>query len=220
MAEKNIGSKILGLFVETGGGAEAAPEIEGGKSAADLVAELAQSAGGKGQAAPDGAPLPPASAPMKFDRVPAAPSGDKVNFEEIFSAAGMDPAELDRVKKAEELLRGLPPGTPDAVKRQIVEASLKAFGFDLAKIVQAAQNQIRAVDAYVRVNETATAKAVTDAQAEIQRLNEKIAAMRADIDKRNGALASLSAQAQVRKGEVQKVIDFFQAPSAPAAQGT
>jgi oligoendopeptidase F len=156
---------------------------------------------------------------VKFDRVPAAPSGEKVNFEEIFSSAGMDPAELDRVKKAEELLKGLPPETPAAVKRQIVEASLKAFGFDLGKIVQAAQNQIRAVDAYVRVNETATAKAVSDAQAEIQRLNDKIAAMRADIDKRNGSLANLSAQAQVRKADVQKVIDFFQAPSAPAPQG-
>lgn len=220
MAEKHIGSKILGLFVETDGGAEQVSEAEGGKSAADLVAELAQSAGGKGAVAAPPAQPSPAAPAVKFDRVPAAPSGDKVNFEEIFSAAGMDPAELDRVKKAEELLKGLPPETPAAVKRQIVEASLKAFGFDLGKIVQAAQNQIRAVDAYLRVNETATAKAVSDAQAEIQRLNEKIAAMRADIDKRNGALASLSAQAQVRKGEVQKVIDFFQAPSAPAPQGT
>jgi hypothetical protein len=202
---KNLGSKLLGLFVETDG---EKPAEE--KSPADIVNELAAESVGKPSAAGT-EPVPG----LKLDRVPSGPA-PSTHFEAIFRDAGMDANELDRVKKAEELLKSLPESTPQTVKKQIVEASLKAFGFEVEKIVLAAQNQKRALDAYVKVNETATAKAIQDAEAQIRTLTEKIANLRADIEKRTGGLSQLASAAQTRKADVQKVIDFFQAPPSGA----
>jgi hypothetical protein len=213
MAEKkSVFSKALGIFVETGSPEPEAesetPEGEG--SAADEIAAIARGAG----VAPRGAPAPagPPMPNLSLDKAQAATA--PTDFDAIFRGAGMDASELDRVKKAEDLLKSLPAETPQAVKKQIVEASLKAFGFEIDKIIAAAQNQRRALDAYVKVNETATAKAITDAQAQIASFNEKIAALRTDIEKRTASLTQLSAAAQSRKGEVQKVLEFFQAPGA------
>jgi hypothetical protein len=117
------------------------------------------------------------------------------------------------VKKAEQLLQSLPAATPREVKKEIVEASLKAFGFETAKIVLAAQNQQKAIDAYVKVNEASTAKAIKDAETQIRTLTDKVAALRTDIEQRNAGLASLAAAAQGRKADVQKVLDFFHSPA-------
>ncbi len=204
--EKGLGSKLLGLVVQTEDEPKSRPT--GQKSAADLVAEIAGSAP-PGGAAPMRADFAPP--PLKLEAAPSAAA--PTDFETIFREAGMDAAELDRVKKAEELLKSLPEATPNAVKKQIVEASLKAFGFEIEKIVLAAHNQKRALDAYVKVNENATAKAISDAEAQIKSLNEKIAALRAEIEKRTANLSSLTHAAHARKAQVQKVSDFFQAPT-------
>ncbi|MBI3183351.1 MAG: hypothetical protein HYZ28_14535 [Myxococcales bacterium] len=206
-ADKGLGSKILGLFVETED--QPAPALEQEKSPADVVAELARESSAAGAPTP-----PPVALRLEAAKAPPAPA----DFDAIFHDAGMEKDELDRVRKAEELLRGLPEATSVAVKRQIVEAALKAFGFEIEKIIQAAQNQKRALDAYVRVNENATAKAIAEAQAQIQALNEKIATARAEIDKRTSGLSNLAAAAQARKEQVQKVLDFFHVPAGPAPQ--
>ena len=211
--EKGFGKKLKGLFFESDGAeGEAAPE---GKSAADLVAELAAQSGGK--PGPGAAPPEPPPSNLNTQKMASA-VGAPTDFDVIFKDAGMDVAELDRVKKAEELLKGLPESTPQDVKRQIVEASLKAFGFELDKIVSAANNQKRALDTYVRVNEQATAKSITDAEGQIKTLHEKIAALKADIEKRTRHLTALSEAATHRKNQVQKVIEFFERPGgAPVA---
>lgn len=217
--EKGLGSKFLGLFVERADDAEkAATDADAGKSPADLVAELAAQSNPAGAAKapgapPTAAPIAPPMPNLKTEKM--ATSGAPADFDVIFKDAGMDAAELDRVKKAEELLKGLPEETPQAVKRQIVEASLKAFGFELDKIVIAANNQKRALDTYVRVNEQVTAKALTDAEAQIKALHDKVAGLKADIEKRTGQLKALTEAATARKTQVQKVLEFFERPVAP-----
>lgn len=213
--DKGLGSKILGLFVEKEGGSrDSEPARPGPRSAADEIAELARASGAA--APPAAAPqpaAPPAGPPLKLS--PAAAPQGPVDFTAIFRDAGMDPAELDRVAKAEDLLSKLPASIGQAEKRVIVEASLKAFGFEIEKIVSAAQNQRRALDAYVKVNETATARANQEAEGKIKSLNEQIAQLRADTEKRSAGLQQLSAQAQGRKAEIQKVLEFFQVPEPP-----
>jgi chromosome segregation ATPase len=66
------------------------------------------------------------------------------------------------------------------------------------------------VEAYQRVNETATAKAIEEAEQRIQALNEQIEQLRADISTRTQALSELGTAAQVRKSQIQQVLDFFQ----------
>lgn len=223
--EKGLGSKLLGLFVEAKDDtpAEGTPAVgadDGEKSAADIVAELAGQAAPK-KGAPQAIPAPAAAVARPAMSVPA-PSGPVtpavVDFDAVFKTSGLDASELDRVRKAEELLKGLPEATPVDIKRQIVEASLKAFGFDVTKIVGAAQTQLKALDTYVRLNEQATVKAITDATAQIAQLEDKVISLRADITKRTETLASLAAAADGRKGQVHRVLEFFNSPAAPAAK--
>lgn len=221
--DKSLGSKILGLFIETDSRPrepEPAPGLEGGSSPADILAELARSSAPAQSAAgvapdPAGAPAPPRPTPAA--PMPPLPAAGSTDFESVFREAGMDPEELERVRKAEELLRSLPEATPTAIKRQIVDASLRAFGFDVARITAAAQNQLRALDAYVRVNESSTAQAVTEAEQRIQQLNEQISQLRASIEQRTRSLAELSTAAEARKADVRKVLDFFQSPGPGTA---
>ncbi len=133
----------------------------------------------------------------------------QVDFDAVFKQAGIDASELDRVRKAEELLRSLPEATPIDVKRQIVEASLKAFGFEVAKIVAAANTQLKALDTFSRLKEQQTAKSITDAQAKIQQLEEQVIGLRADITRRTEELASVGAAAENRKAQVNQVLGFF-----------
>ena len=218
--EKGLGSKLLGLFVESKEGTpdEGTPAVAASdreKTPAELVAELAgQSAPRKGATA---APPPPmARAAIPSPSGPVTPA--QVDFDAVFKTTGLDASDLDRVRKAEELLKGLPESTPVEVKRQIVEASLKAFGFDIAKIIGAAQQQLKALDTWVRLNEQQTVKGITDAQTQIAQLEDKVISLKADINKRTEQLASLSAAADGRKGQVHRVLEFFNAPVAPAAK--
>lgn len=222
--EKGLGSKLLGLFVEVkddgtpADGTAAVEKADGEKSAAELVAELAGQSAPKRGASP-AAPVanaPAAKVSIPTHSGPVTPA--QVDFDVVFKSAGMDVADLDRVRKAEELLKSLPEATPIDVKRQIVEASLKAFGFELSKIVNAAQNQLKAVDTYVRLNEQQTAKAITDAQAKIAQLEDQVITLRADITRRTEQLAGVAAAAENRKQQVNQVLGFFGAPAAPAAK--
>lgn len=214
--EKGLGSKLLGLFVEVDD-KKAAEDADGGeKSAADLVKELAEQSQAPAPAgAPSAAPAmarpaaTPTAAPAPRPPPPSGVTPAKIDFDQVFKGAGVDPQELDRVRKAEELLKGLPEGTPDALKRQIVEASLKAFGIDLQKISQAATNQLKALDTFTRLKEQQTQKTIQDAQAQIAQLEDKVIGLKADIDKRNTELAQTQAAAELRRAEVQRVLGFF-----------
>lgn len=216
--QKGIGSKLLGLFVETDGAAgeaEIAPGEAGEKTAAELVAELAnQTASGAVRRPSIDAPPPPA---LKLEKITSPSADGKVDFDQIFKEGGLDPAELDRVKKAEDLLKGLPTTTPHKIKKQIIKTSLRAFGFEVVKIIQAASTQLRALDVFVKANTDLTLKAITDAESQIQQHNEKIAALRSEIEKKNAQLTQRTGAATDRKVEVQRVLDFFGQPPPPAA---
>lgn len=197
--EKSWGDKLLRTFLTP---IDEPQGNEEGASPAERVAELTRQPG-----------LSPAR-PMalKLDIPDAPPTA--VDFDSVFKDAGMNSDDLDRVKKAEELLKSLPSGVTDEVKRQIVEASLKAFGFDVAKVIGAVQSQMKAVDTYVRVHEQSTVKAIADAEAEVRKLDEKIIELKVDVDKRKAALGGVAAAARGRKAQVQKVLDFFNPPAA------
>ena len=76
-----------------------------------------------------------------------------MDFAQVFEAAGVDAGERDQVAKAQELLRSLPAETPAPVKRQIVEAALKAFGVPTAAIIEAAVEEIRALEAHLQARQ-------------------------------------------------------------------
>jgi hypothetical protein len=217
--EKGLGAKLLGLFVDVEGGAAAASDASTSddteKSAAELVAELATKAEPR-QPAPTvvAAPVPAAAPTERLGALPPARSPvtpATVDFEGVFRSAGMDAAELDRVRKAEELLKALPEQSPIEVKRQIVEASLKAFGIDLGKIAGSASSQLKALETYVKVNEQQTVKAIAEAERHIAQLDEKIIELRAEMMKRTEQLHGVIAAADLRKGQIARILEFFRA---------
>ena len=111
--KKNWGSTVLGWFVVKEGG----PEPSESADAESLLPE------GEGAGAP-----PPGPPPVTFVKEPPKAVGGAVDFDGVLDAAGVDAGERDLFAKAQALLGSLPPGTDPAVRKQIVEASLKAFG--------------------------------------------------------------------------------------------
>lgn len=228
MAEqKGLGSKFLGLFVEKEGGASADAEADSpdaAPSAADLVAELAgQGAHPKPSAPKAGSGgAPPAAAAPAQPAVPAyqpkpgeAPlQPAQIDFDPVFKKAGIDPGELDNIKKALELLKGLPADAPVAMKRTIVETTLRTMGFPVEKLVQGANNQLRALGNHAKEHESATQQAIEMAQQNIRQLDEKIIELKVAIDKRTLSLTQVKMAVEARKAEVQKVLEFFQSPPA------
>ncbi len=121
---KSFGKSVIGWFVVPDGG-------EKDSSADDLIAKYAND------------PPPP---PVELKGPLPQMVGGKVDFVQVYDAAGVDKEERERISKAQELLRSLPAETPVATKKQIVEASLKAFGVPTEKIIEGSVEEMHALE--------------------------------------------------------------------------
>ena len=102
----------------------------------------------------------------------------------MFEAAGIDADERERVAKAIELLASLPAETPVAVKKQIVEASLKAFGVPIDKIIEAGVSEIQALEGYIRAGAADTQKLLEESTHRIQQYEEEVKRIRLVMEQR------------------------------------
>jgi len=185
---KSWGSTVLGWFVVR----------EGSEGDPPLRADEAPS---------DESSRPPA-APAFLKEPPPAPAG-KVDFPGVFDAAGIDAEEQGRVRKAADLLAALPAATDAAVKKQIVEASLKAFGVPIEKIIESAVQEIQALEGYIRAGASDTQNVLAESQKRIAALEEEIRQIRMVMESRVAEQQSVTAACNERKLEVQKVLEFF-----------
>ena len=154
--KRNWGSTVLGWFV-----------IQGGAEAAE--GDAATPASPDDPAAPALAGPDPAAT---FVEPPPPSRGGQVDFDAVFAAAGIDDEERARVGKAAELLDTLPTATEPAVKQQIVEASLKAFGVPIEKIIEAGVQEIQALQAYIQTGAQDTQKVLEESQRRIAQYEE------------------------------------------------
>lgn len=190
--KKNWGHTVLGWFVVKEGGEE--PLSPAGSEA--LPPE-------------EGASAPPEPPPVAFVTEPPPPDGGKVDFDGVLDAAGVDSSERDLFAKAQSLLGSLPPGTDPAVRKQIVEASLKAFGVPVDKIIAAGVESIQALEGYLRKTATDTASTARDVQTLVASYEKKIADARQILDEKLQEQASVQTSCNAKKLEVQKVLEFF-----------
>ena len=123
--KKGFGSTVLGWFVVREGDEDKKEE-----SADELIAKYANDA-----------PPPPPEVKLSGE-MPKAQGGN-VDFPAVFRAAGIDDGEQGRIDKATQLLKTLPVETPKDVKKQIVEASLKAFGYPVSRSSKRARRRSR-----------------------------------------------------------------------------
>ena len=186
--KKNWGSTVLGWFVVTD---ESAPGAAAPSDDAAIAAAASE---------------PP---PVAFVKdIPAAPGG-KVDFGAVYEAAGMDSEEQQRVVKAADLLSALPAEAPPAVKKQIVEASLKAFGVPIDKIIEGAVQEIQALESYIRAGAGDTQKVLEESQKRIGDFESEIKRINAVMEDRVAEQQAVVKACNDRKLEIQHVLEFF-----------
>jgi hypothetical protein len=144
-----------------------------------------------------------------FQKSPPPPTGGQVDFAAVFEAAGVDQEEQQRVARTTELLRSLPAGTDGSVKKQIVEASLKAFGVPIEKIIEATVEEIQALDGYIRNGAADNEKLIQESDARIKQYEEEIKNIRSVMQQSVNEQQTLIKTCNDKKLEVQQVLEFF-----------
>jgi hypothetical protein len=139
---------------------------------------------------------------------PASPSGE-VAFDQVFEAAGIPAEERDRVTKTRDLLGALPAGTDAAVKKQIVEASLKAFGVPIDRIIETGAAEIQALEGYIRVGESETQALLRESELRIRQFEEEVARIRSVMTARVQEQQAVARACNDQKLSVQQVLEFF-----------
>src|ERR1043165_3692951 len=154
-------------------------------------------------------PPPPQPEPTSSPPPPPAAPGGAVDFEKVFEAAGIDDAERERVKRTLDLLNSLPPGTEEAVKKQIVMASLRAFGVPIEQIIEATAQEIQALEAYIRNGAADADKVTVEGEQRIKQYEDEIVKLRTVMQQRVEEQQAVVKSCNDKKLEVQKVLEFF-----------
>lgn len=191
--KKNWGSTVLGWFVVR------EDETASGETPPGESAPQADSASGPA----------PALAPVAFEGgAPAAPGGN-VDFDAVFEAAGIGGGERDLFAKAAGLLASLPQGTDPATRKTIVEASLKAFGIPIDRIIETGAHSIQTLEAYLQEQSARTKNVAEESQKLIADYEAKIRDVRALLERRIAEQGVVQGSCNGKKLEIQKVLEFF-----------
>ncbi|MEO7918352.1 MAG: hypothetical protein ABIT01_02750 [Thermoanaerobaculia bacterium] len=202
--KKNWGSTVLGWFVVKNDGEEdsSVPQADGSSEPVESTEP-----GSETEAPAEGESSSLASAAFA-GTVPDAPGGS-IDFPAVFVAAGIDPEEQGRVSKAAELLGALPAGTDPAVKKQIVEASLKAFGVPIDKIIETGAHEIQTLESYIQLKAGETQAQIATTQDRITKFDEEIRRMRTEMDARVAEQQAIMKGCNAKKLDIQRVLEFF-----------
>lgn len=191
--KKSISKKVLGWFVVD----EGAENAEREASSEELIAKYAN----------DTPPPPPPEVTLTGE-LPKA-QGGKVDFPAVFRAAGVDDEEQGRVDKARTLLGTLPAATPKDVAKQIVEASLKAFGYPMDAIIEAGAQEIQALEVYIQAGQRDTQALLLQSTERLRTLEVEIANVKKVMEEQVASQQALTAACNQEKLRVQGVLEFF-----------
>ena len=208
--KKSWGTTVKGWFIVNdeaggeGGSADYKPFSDVQATDADAAA-IRRAAGGASSAAPAaGQP----AAKVFVSPPPAAPGG-AVDFEQVYEAAGINKDERERVTRTLELLNSLPAGTDPTVRKQIVMASLRAFGVPIEQIIEAGAEELQALDAYISAGAGDTSKLTEEADQRIKQYEQEIVKLRKVMQERVDEQNAVVHRCNAQKLEVQKVLEFF-----------
>lgn len=190
-AKKGWGSTVLGWFVVDEAASGTSPE---GETGADPSSS---------------GPAGPSVPPVTFVEEPPPAPGGQVDFPAVFQAAGIDEEEQGRVSRASDLLRALPEGTDDAVKKRIVETSLKSFGVPIEKIIEAGAGEIQCLEGYIRKGGADTEKLLDESRNRISQFEGEISRIKKVMDDRVAEQLAVVKSCNGRKLEIQSVLEFF-----------
>lgn len=200
--KKGWGSTVAGWFIEQEEPIGSAGIEAGGVGYSPSASEEPSSPSSEDYATPS-----PTQGVFKSS--PPPPAGGQVDFGAVFAAAGVDVDEQQRVARTTDLLHSLPAGTDPAVKKQIVEASLKAFGVPIEKIIEASVEEIQALDGYIRNGAADTDKLIQESDSRIKQYEDEIKTIRGVMQQSVEEQQSLIKVCNDKKLEVQQVLEFF-----------
>jgi hypothetical protein len=195
------GSTVLGWFIVRD---ETAEQAAGdAPQATDQGLMAGEASGGATTAATADVPAD------LFQSEPPAPTAGGIDFDGVFEAAGISADERQRVAKAGELLASLPAETPVAVRKQIVEASLRAFGVPIEKIIETGVGEIQALEGYIRRGAADTQKVLDESSRRIELYENEIKNLRMVMEQRVQEQQGVTAGCNGKKLEVQRILEFF-----------
>ncbi|HVF49256.1 MAG TPA: hypothetical protein VNA19_04175 [Pyrinomonadaceae bacterium] len=215
--KKGWGSTVVGWFVVQDEQQQQQQPDAGDATADDIISRYAS----EGMQTDAGTPVYGDDASMggatsssaadagHFPSGPPPLAGGKVDFEAVFESAGVDAEERGRVAKAIELLQSLPTDTDKAVKKQIVEASLRAFGVPVEKIIEAGAEEIQALEFYIRAGAADTEQLISESEQRIKEYEEEIANIRKIMQDRVQEQQTVIKTCNDKKLEVQQILEFF-----------
>ncbi len=212
MSEKSWGDTVVGWFIVKDGDDGTSPDTvnESELTADELIAKYADQT-------PLSAESPNADSPApKVDRTvpsnynaPTAVVDGKVDFNTVYEAGNVSTEERERIAKAKSLLESLPESTDLTTKKQIVEASLNAFGVPIEKIIEAGVAEIEALEYYIRSGASDTEKVLQDGTARISQYEQEIQNLRKIMEDRVKEQNLAAAACNAKKLEVQSILEFF-----------
>ncbi|MFO0759163.1 MAG: hypothetical protein U0359_21905 [Byssovorax sp.] len=222
--KKSLGETVLGWFVvreeddeeaatdeeiETSGDDEEPEKPKAKPAPAPRAAVPAPKAAAPAPKAPARPAPPPIQLKGDVPPIVAGVAPDQKVFEKVYRAADIGPDEQERVEKTLNLIQSLPTDTPKDVKKQIVEASMKAFGIPRDQIIETGVQQIQALDAFIQHGAQHTQSVLSDAQARIQKLEHEIGEIRRLMELQVSTQQQLAKSTNEQKLHIQAVLEFF-----------
>jgi len=195
--KKSWGSTVVGWFIVQEDGQAATDGVTPATATPDDDAALIAAA----------ASAQPAT--TFFQQEPPPPTDGQVAFDEVFDAAGIEHLVRERVGKARQLLGSLPAETPVAVKKQIVEASLKAFGVPIDNIIEAGVAEVQALEGYIRKNAGDTQLVLEESTKRIAQFQDEVRKLKARMEQQIQQQQGVVAACNARKLDIQHVLEFF-----------
>lgn len=183
---KGWGATVLGWFVVRDEGAAAAPRPGAAERDPAVSAPATSFEGG----------------------APPAPGGN-VDFGAVFEAAGIDKEQRDLFTRAAGLIATLPEGADPATRRRIVEASLKAFGVPIDRIIETGAHGIQTLEAYLQEQAAKGRQIAEESGKLIADYEAKIREIRTLLERRASEQAAVRTSCNARKLDIQKVLEFF-----------
>jgi hypothetical protein len=201
--KKGLGKTVLGWFV-VDESAEPAPV----ETPEQLIAKYAVKEAPGPDTAPASAARPEPPLVELKGELPKSVGG-AIDFAAVYGAAEISTAQQERVEKALTLLGTLPAEAPRDVKKQIVEASLKAFGIPIDQIIEAGAQQIQALEAYIQRGQGETQSVLSESNARIEELSAEIVQLKKIMEDQVAEQQRLAKTCNGEKLRVQVVLEFF-----------
>jgi hypothetical protein len=212
MPEKNWSDTVVGWFIVKDEANAQTSQTEADLSTDELIAKYAAQTpltAESGSAETASAETNnEKSVPENYGTPPPVLNG-QVDFEAVFESGGVDAEERERIAKAKSLLDSLPENTDVAVKKQIVEASLNAFGVPIEKIIEAGAAEIQALEFYIRSGGNDTEKVLKESSERINQYELEIQNLRKIMEERVKEQNMVTSACNAKKLEVQKILEFF-----------